>query len=94
MVPRSPNKMEWQKGRIEQSLTQEKHDQKQKTAKGVVGGSSCMCSLSIQPISDKKHVGKNTTRSMKWKEVGHFPSKSLWEHISCACIRRAKKQAE
>ena len=50
---------------------------KQETSKGVVGRSSCMCSLSIQPIFNKKHMGKNTTRSMKWKEAGHFPSKSL-----------------
>ena len=63
-----------------------KHAQKQETSKGVVGRSSCMCSLSIQSISKTKRVGKNTTNSMEWKEAEHFPSKSLWEHHSCACI--------
>ena len=30
-----------------------------------------MCSLSIQPIFDKKRVGENTIRSLEWKEAGH-----------------------
>ena len=43
----------------------EKHAQKQETSKGVMSRSSCMCILYIQPITDKKHVEKNTTRSIE-----------------------------
>ena len=43
--------------------------QKQETTKRILGKSCGTCSLSIQSISDKKCMGKDTTRSMEWKKA-------------------------
>ncbi|KAL5763906.1 hypothetical protein ACOSQ2_016500 [Xanthoceras sorbifolium] len=47
-----------------------KHAQKQENAKGVLPRSCSLCSIPIQSISNKKCVGKNTTRSLEWKKPG------------------------